>query len=212
MIEIDDIFLGLQQKIKTLTAERTALETADAPPEQIAERTRLIQIVQGGVEYMAGEERKTREAATRRQKWQIVYDACGAAKRHYEEICAEIKKYNADLLVLESAVSFAQGRFYSFNSRPLNFEDFPTPHQRAAWNQQQKALEADTKKCREAVRQFKEKEPDIARRYQAATQEYSQLAFQERRLRDPDPEITGQPTRVNFTIPSAVPPNRGIAV
>jgi hypothetical protein len=209
MIELDDVILELQAKVRTLETEKAALVRTDATPEEIAHKQWTIASVTMGLKVMIAQAELDRTEKHRAEVYAQWYPlACelnekiGPAEHRQENARLEYETSERNVDIIETALA-------DHHANKPRAENFPSAKKNHQWSLRLRHLEEEREKRKQHRIEAKNEMENATTNLKKLRGELAHAA-QTARLyapRDPAAVKASQPIPVAWTLPSA-PPSR----
>lgn len=182
MIEAVDVTMKLNLLLKDLRSDRACLAAADARAE-LAETDSLIKDCEEAQALIHGRALQRREEKERHRKWQEILPRCGEAREAFEGAALTVKAHNEKEAELFDALNRAERRLGDCLLAEPQAETYPSKKILNRWNSERERLEREVEQSKLRVKEHREKQPNVASRYQTAREQFETLARQEMSLR-----------------------------
>jgi hypothetical protein len=192
MIERGDLYFRLSSTLKLLEGDVAALERAnDVPPEQIEESRNLLADWKSAMNAFFTVSTQRTDEAKRAREWQEILPACSLAKEKFEAAGAASLAHNREIEIAQDGLSRARRRLDEHVVAEPNARTYPSAKTLRKWSLEKAKLEKEVESRQQILRDLREQIPKVAQAYQAAKEQFEQLARREMALRPPEkfPEV-----------------------
>ena len=185
MIEAYDVAFVLEEKIKTLKIEATALRTAGASPEEIAETVAILKDAEAARDLLVLGASARRELAEKAKRHAEILPQCVAARELLDELKPKVQPANDAVITADKSYQNAKDNAAWHEANPLPRDSYPSAKAIRQWNIEGHTLESVVEQRRLDLLAKKADANKLRQDLLKAIAEFDRLSLAERTLRPP---------------------------
>jgi len=198
-----DLNLWFEQKLKTLSVEKTALVTADAAPEEVIEKNAQIVDLIDARNAFAAKVALRREEKERATKYAVAYPLACELKEKVEAALHAHERAEAEYMTAEKNVEIIDTAIAEHNSSKPKPQNFPSAKEIRKWALRLRHLEEMRAERKATLRQRVQERNEARAEWSKLNVAFDQAAFTAR-IYAPR-QNAAKPVPVAWAMPSSAP-------